>query len=97
MSAASTQVAQRETVLFTGRVQGVGFRYTVKNLALQHAVTGYVRNMPDGRVEVVMEGAEHERELLVQAIREKMQDYIRQVDRHTAAATGEFNNFAIRH
>lgn len=97
MSAASTQVAQRETVLFAGRVQGVGFRYTVKNLALQHALTGYVRNLNDGRVELVMEGAEQEREALVQAVRDKMRDYIRHVDRHTSAGTGEFRDFSIRH
>ena len=98
MPAASTQtIYQRETVIFAGRVQGVGFRYTVKNLALQHALTGYVRNLNDGRVELVMEGAESEREALVRAVREKMQDYIRNVDRITAAGTGEFRDFSIRH
>ena len=88
---------QRETVLFSGRVQGVGFRYSVKNLAKNHAITGYVRNLSDGRVELVMEGPEHERDQLVHAVREKMQDYIRNVDRHTSAVTGEFRDFSIRH
>jgi acylphosphatase len=97
MAATSTQTVQRETVLFTGRVQGVGFRYCVKNLALGHAVTGYVRNLSDGRVELVMEGPEHEREALVQAVRDKMQDYVRHLDRHTSAGTGEFRDFSIRH
>jgi|SRR3954454_13004354 acylphosphatase len=97
MPAASTQIVERVTVLFTGRVQGVGFRYCVKNLALQHALTGYVRNTNDGKVELVMEGAESEREALVRAVRDKMQDYIRHVDRHTSAGTGEFKDFSIRH
>jgi len=88
---------QRETVLFSGRVQGVGFRYTVESLARNHAVTGYVRNLADGRVELVMEGPDQEREQLVRAVREKMQDYIHNVDRHTSAATGEFKDFSVRH
>jgi acylphosphatase len=88
---------QRETVLFSGRVQGVGFRYTVNNLARQFAVTGYVRNLDDGRVELVMEGTDQERDGLMQAVREKMQDYIRQVDRHLSQQTGEFADFSIRH
>src|SRR5207248_2933045 len=51
----STLPAHRRQCLFSGRVQGVGFRYTVKNIALQHNISGYVRNLPDGRVELVME------------------------------------------
>ena len=87
---------QRETVLFSGRVHGVGFRYTVNTLARNHVVTGYVRNLSDGRVELVMEGPDQEREQLVRAAREKMQDYIRGVDRHTSVGTGEFKDFSIR-
>ena len=41
----------RQTCYFSGRVQGVGFRYTVQNLALQYNVRGYVKNLADGRVE----------------------------------------------
>ena len=40
----------------SGRVQGVGFRYFTHDVATQEGVTGYVRNLPDGRVEVLMEG-----------------------------------------
>ena len=41
---------------FSGHVQGVGFRYTTRSVASRFAVTGYVRNLPDGRVELVAEG-----------------------------------------
>ena len=46
----------RYRVLISGRVQGVFFRDTCRRLAEQHGVTGWVRNLPDGRVEAVFEG-----------------------------------------
>ena len=51
---------ERVTVLYTGRVQGVGFRMTVRQLACGFDVTGTVRNLPDGRVELIAEGAKAE-------------------------------------
>jgi acylphosphatase len=42
--------------LISGRVQGVGFRYFTEDTALREGVSGYVRNLPDGRVEAVVEG-----------------------------------------
>lgn len=83
--------------MFSGRVQGVGFRYTAQNLALQYNVTGYVRNLPDGRVEVVMEGPDPEMNEFLDALNQKMNGYIRHVDRHVDVATGEFQRFSIRH
>jgi acylphosphatase len=87
----------RHTCYFSGRVQGVGFRYTVQNLALQYNVLGYVRNLADGRVELVMEGPDGEISGLVDDINQKMNGYIKKVDKTTAQATGEFNQFYIRH
>jgi acylphosphatase len=46
----------RKRVLYSGRVQGVGFRYTAQNIARGFPVAGSVRNLPDGRVELVAEG-----------------------------------------
>jgi acylphosphatase len=88
---------QRQTCYFSGRVQGVGFRYTVQNLAIQYNVRGYVRNMADGRVELVMEGPEGEMKSLVDDVAQKMNGYIKRVDQSTAAATGEFEQFYVRH
>jgi acylphosphatase len=78
-------------------VQGVGFRYTVQNLAMQYDVLGYVRNLPDGRVELVMEGSPQEMEGLLQDVSRKLSDYIKGLDLTVADATGEFDQFAIRH
>jgi acylphosphatase len=48
----------RYRVLVSGRVQGVFFRDTCRRVAEQHGVAGWVRNLPDGRVEAVFEGPE---------------------------------------
>jgi acylphosphatase len=61
---------RRLQVFYSGRVQGVGFRYQTKQLATGYDVTGYVRNLPDGRVELLVEGEETEVRMFQQAIRE---------------------------
>lgn len=88
---------QRQTCYFAGRVQGVGFRYTVQNLALQYNVRGYVRNTRDGRVELVMEGPENDMEQLIDDIRHKMNGYIREMQANASPATGEFQQFYVKH
>jgi acylphosphatase len=60
----------RLQVYYEGTVQGVGFRFTVKMLASGFDVNGTVRNLPDGRVELVAEGAKTELSAFQQAIRE---------------------------
>ncbi len=86
----------RATVTFSGTVQGVGFRYTVRNLARNHTVEGYVRNLPDGRVELIAEGEPAEIDAFIAAIEQEMSGYIRDRQRRTSPATGEFGGFSIR-
>lgn len=87
----------RRHVLYSGRVQGVGFRYTTKNIAMRHDICGYVRNLPDGRVELIVEGPDEEMDQLLAAIKERMSGYIREINATTHPATGEFSHFHIRH
>jgi acylphosphatase len=87
----------RRSVVFSGHVQGVGFRYTARNVALQYDVQGYVRNLPDGRVELVAEGSPSELDAFVQDVKDKMGSFIGRADVHEAPATGEFEDFNIRH
>lgn len=87
----------RRVIHFSGRVQGVGFRYTTRNIALRYDVSGYVRNLPDGRVELVMEGPDGEMEQVVNELRRKMNGFIRRIDSDTTPATGEFEHFSIKH
>jgi acylphosphatase len=56
-------------VHYEGRVQGVGFRYTVKNLAREYDVSGTVENLPDGRVELITSGEPDEVDAFLEGIR----------------------------
>ena len=88
---------QRRTCHFSGRVQGVGFRYTVNHAASRYALRGYVKNLPDGRVELVMEGDEKDMETLVAEISRQMSGFIKDVKCESSKATGEFKDFTVRH
>ena len=82
----------RTTVHYTGRVQGVGFRYTAVQIAERFHVAGYVQNLPDGRVKLVAEGERTEVERFLDAVRDRLS---RQIAAHSAdpgAATGEFGD-----
>jgi acylphosphatase len=62
---------------YWGRVQGVGFRYTVYGLAQDYPVTGYVKNMADGQVEVVADGEAETVDRFLNAVAGKMAGYIK--------------------
>jgi acylphosphatase len=89
-------VKRRVQVIYSGRVQGVGFRYSTRSVACGYEVTGFVRNLPDGRVELVAEGEENE----VRAFLEGMDAshlgaYIRGREANWLDAAGEFKSFEI--
>ena len=85
----------RQKILFFGFVQGVGFRYTTYSLAKRFAVTGFVRNLRDGSVELVAEGAAAEIERFLDALRERLGEYIEREEILREPATGEFEGFRI--
>jgi acylphosphatase len=83
-------------IFYSGHVQGVGFRYTVKSVAAGFEVTGTVRNLQDGRVEMVAEGPKGELEAFQRAIREAgLEHFIRNEDVVWSGATSEFRGFEI--
>lgn len=83
-------------IFYSGHVQGVGFRYSVKSVAAGFEVVGIVRNLIDGRVELVGEGPREELESFRNAIREAGLDhFIRNEDITWGEATGEFRGFEI--
>jgi acylphosphatase len=67
---------ERRRVIFSGRVQGVGFRATTRWLARGFDLAGYVRNLPDDRVELLVEGEPAEIDQLLAALQTEMGDYI---------------------
>jgi len=93
----ATSTLQRRQVVYSGEVQGVGFRYTTRSLARGFDVTGYVRNLPDRRVELVVEGSEDQLEGFLAAVAERMYDQIRSVNSDSCPMAEEFADFKIRY
>lgn len=81
---------------YTGHVQGVGFRYSVLQVARGFEVTGVVENLADGRVRLVAEGERAEVDAFLEAVAERMHGYIRKVGRADAVAPRRHEGFAIR-
>lgn len=86
----------RMRVLYSGHVQGVGFRYTTCQVARGFEVTGTVRNLPDGRVELVAEGTREELEAFRRAIRDSgLGRFIRDEAVSWSEAVGDMKGFRI--
>jgi acylphosphatase len=83
-------------VIFEGRVQGVGFRYTATSIARQCAVKGYVRNLRDGSVELVAEGPEQLIDLMLKRIAEAFEGYIERQTAEETPCSEAFSGFDIR-
>ena len=84
------------TVIYSGRVQGVGFRYTVKSITPGFEITGIVRNLADGRVELIAEGDRAELDAFRQTVRESgMGGLIQREEETFGPATGQFRGFEI--
>ncbi len=84
------------TVFFTGRVQGVGFRYQALQVAKGFEVSGYVMNLPDGRVQLEAEGAAAEVKDFIVAVQERMEGYVRKVEQTETQRAAQFQGFSIR-
>jgi acylphosphatase len=84
------------TVLYTGTVQGVGFRYTAKTVAAGFEIVGRIRNLPDGRVELVAEGLTDELNAYRAALRESgLAGFIKDEHVKWDDAQNQFRNFEI--
>ena len=86
------------TARFEGHVQGVGFRFSVVEIARGFPVRGYVQNLMQGDVELVAEGPEQDLFAFLDAVRAcHVYRYVRQERLNWTAATGEFSGFDVRY
>jgi acylphosphatase len=92
----TTSSRHRITVLYSGHVQGIGFRYTARTVAAGYEITGTVRNLPGGQVELVAEGARGELDSFRTALRENgLAGFIRDERVEWTDAQHEFRGFEI--
>jgi acylphosphatase len=87
---------QAREVIYRGRVQGVGFRYTAREIARGFAVAGSVQNQEDGSVRLVAQGEPAEIDAFLAAVAERMEDNIRTAAA-SSAAVGSYRSFEIIH
>jgi len=86
---------RRIHVYYSGRVQGVGFRFTARSIAHRLNLTGWIKNLPNGKVEAVCEGTEDELKEFLKLIKDRMDNYISDEDISWMLAIGEFSGFRI--
>jgi len=86
----------RKKIYYSGRVQGVGFRATTLEISAKYPVAGYVRNLPDGRVELRVEGTEEAVNAFLDEVKKTLGDYIKDVQISEDRAEEAFREFSIR-
>jgi len=87
---------RRVHVHYSGRVQGVGFRMTAEEVAREFGVVGWVKNLRDGRVELIAEADEAVLEQFLRTLRNSsMKNFIQKVDTSWSDATDAFKDFEI--
>lgn len=88
---------EQRLVHFSGFVQGVGFRYSAYRAAAGFEVTGYVRNLDDGRVECLFEGEADEIDACIAEIAHRMRGHIQKQEQERLPFTGQHDRFEIVH
>lgn len=86
----------RSEVHYEGNVQGVGFRFTAQSIARRYGMAGYVQNLPDGRVRLVVEGGAPDVSAFLEDVSKRMGEHIHHQSRTDSAANGEFTRFEVR-
>lgn len=82
-------------IIFTGHVQGVGFRFTAHRMALRHGLTGFVRNLMDGTVEMLAQGSPEDIDNCVRDIRNSFGGYVKEAIINDVPADTKHTDFKI--
>ncbi len=83
-------------LFFSGSVQGVGFRFKAQSLARRSKLTGWVKNLADGRVEIRAEGEREDLGLFLSRLKEEFGHQLTKLDSQDMPFLGEFNDFEIK-
>jgi len=81
---------------FTGRVQGVGFRFTAQDIAAELNIVGWVKNLRDGRVEILAEAEEEALKDLLERLNSFFNRYIQDTETEWLTPTAEFSDFRVK-
>jgi len=87
---------KRLLLYYSGKVQGIGFRYTVQDIANQQKIFGWVKNLSDGRVEVSAEAEEDTLMSFLEQVKQHFYRYIQEVSIEWLPSSGEFRDFSIK-
>jgi acylphosphatase len=82
-------------VIFIGRVQGVGFRFTAHRIAQRCQITGFVRNQPDGTVEMHAQGPARDVDDCIKNIKDYFGDYVRETRIQEIPTDPKYKDFRI--
>lgn len=82
-------------LIFVGRVQGVGFRFTAYHIANRHKLTGFVRNLPDGTVEMLAQGKSEQVDDCIREIQDSFTGYVRDTRIEDVAPDPQYGRFNI--
>ena len=82
-------------IIFTGHVQGVGFRFTAQRIASRHQLSGFVRNLPDGSVEILAQGKSEDVDGCIEDIKTDFAGYVRQTIIEDVPVNPAYKNFRI--
>ncbi|MCX5643096.1 MAG: acylphosphatase [Phycisphaerae bacterium] len=97
-SDAGTRARREQTakhVVFRGHVQGVGFRYTARQIAQQYNAAGFVRNLPDGTVEMFLQGPDRDIDNCLREIQDFFAGYLRDTQIEEAVYTPRYTDFRV--
>ena len=92
---ADDKPAKACTVYYTGKVQGVGFRATTAEIARDYSVTGWVKNLADGRVQLLVEGSEEAVDKFLKAVRARWKENIEKEEIKSQEASGKYKSFDV--
>ena len=90
-------MAVRIQITYCGNVQGVGFRWNVMQIASSYSVTGYVKNLISGRVEMMVEGNKKEAFLMVAEVEDKLRGFWQSKETEERLGDPHFENFQVLH